>query len=443
MKVVYNSPRKAKSSAPLHVALYTLIPRDRAYRPIRRNPLQFVRNRLRRYAELLAWRFLGRWRAHYSTFKDRRNTNRGDIAIRMGVQRQIEKAFEGRAITITNLAWGEMNMALKMSPAPDLVVIAGGGFLFADRDGRLPQRFADDVRVLERLSCPVVACSIGLNCLIEENGRSSFSFHPEARADIHQFLSRLALVSVRDEATQQALAAVDRRPLSVIVDPGFLVGQAPDTPRVPDPARPLAVGINLAFHGAHTSFTSHRMLPLMLNVCRRLRDEIGCRFTYFVHSDGEIAIAQALRLKGLDLEIVNADVDAVLDAYRRMDIHLGQMLHSAILAMSVGTPALSLAYDVKSAGFYNFLGLDELCLDAATTTEDDILSSVRALIECRHAVAAALRARRSELEAESAAFYEQVAALASPYRAGRLAPMHGSSAGVHAKDAAEMRKART
>ncbi|MGE3476325.1 MAG: polysaccharide pyruvyl transferase family protein [Rhodospirillaceae bacterium] len=424
MQVIYTSARKPRPSVPFHIVLYALIPQDRAYRPIPRSPLLFVRNRLRRWAELLSWRFLGRWRAHYSTFKDRDNTNRGDIAIRMGVKRQLERAFENHEITITDLPWGSLAMALKVTPAPDLVVIAGGGFLFADRDGRLPQRFKDDVKVLEKLSCPVAVCAVGLNRLIEDSDQKIFRFHPESRADVRRFLSRATLASVRDETTRRALGSVDRRSLPVIVDPGFLVAEPPATVRTPDPRRPLEVGINMAFHGAHTSRTSRWMLPLMLRIVKRLRDEAGCRFTYFVHSDGEAGLASALKLAGVPLDIVHADVDDMMAAYRRMDIHIGQMLHSAILAMSVGTPALSLAYDVKSAGFYNLLGLDELCLDAVAASEDEIMSSAKALIECRHAVARTLRARRAALEAESKDFYAQVAALVAPYRSGRLPALH-------------------
>jgi polysaccharide pyruvyl transferase WcaK-like protein len=435
MQVVYNSARKTRSTAPFHVLLYTLIPEDRAYRPIHRNPFVFVRNRVRRWAELLSWRVLGRWRAHYSTFKDRENTNRGDIAIRMGVKSHVEQAFAGQAITITDLAWGDLDIALKMSPAPDLVVIAGGGFLFADNEGRLPPRFAKDVAAIESLACPVVACAIGLNWLIEGGGDAPFRFHPDSLDDIQRFLSRLNLASVRDENTQRALAAVDRRSLRVIVDPAFVVTPAPAPARSPKGNQTLEIGLNVAFHAIQTSITSHRMMPLLLEVCRRLERERPCRFTYFVHSDGEEGIAHALKLAGLKLEVVHDDVDLMLAAYRRMDIHIGQMLHSAILAMSVGTPALSLAYDVKSAGFYNLLGLGELCLDASVTTVDEVLASVRALIESRDAVSAALLVRRAELESESQDFYAEVAALVSPYRTGRLAPLHATPTNAQSKDA--------
>ncbi len=424
MAGTYNSARKSRPSRPLHIVLYALIPEDRAYRPIRRSPLLFLRNRLRRWGELFSWRLFGQWRTHYSTFKDRENTNRGDIAIRMGVKRQIERAFDNAEITITQLAWGDLSTALKATPAPDLVVIGGGGFLFADREGRLPERFKEDVKIIEQLSCPVVACAIGLNWLIEDCDQKVFRFHPESRRDIERFLARVMMISVRDETTQRALASVDRRPTPIVIDPGFLVAAHPQPARPRDPSRPLEVGINLAFHGAHTSHTSQWMLPLMLRVCKRLQKDVGCRFTYFVHSDGEVGLAQALLIAGLSLEIVNADVDDMLAAYKRMDIHIGQMLHSAILAMSVGTPALSLAYDVKSAGFYAFLGLDELCLDAASVSEEEIVTTTKALIECRQAVAATLRARRAELEGEADVFFREVASLVVPQPGGRVTPLH-------------------
>ncbi|MGE4063797.1 MAG: polysaccharide pyruvyl transferase family protein [Rhodospirillaceae bacterium] len=424
MQVVYNSGHRARSSTPLHVVIYSLIPEDRAYQPIGRSGFLKAKNQARRWTELLRWRFLGRWRAHYSTFKDRNNTNRGDIAIRMAVRQQIERAFARQPITVTELAWGELDMVLKMSPPPDLVVIGGGGFLFADRDGRLPPRFARDVAALEAVSCPVAACAIGLNWLIESGTEKTFRFHRESLECIRRFLSRLTLGSVRDANSQRALAAVARRHLPVIVDSAFLLA-APAPPRSAEKMnRPIQIGLNLAFHGPHTSMTSHRMLPLMVNVCRRLEHDVSCRFTYFVHSDGEVGLAAALKLSGVQLDVVNDDVAPMLDAYRKMDIHVGQMLHSAILAMSVGTPALSLAYDMKSAGLYDLLGLKELCLDASTATEEEIVFSIKALIKSRDAVSAALISRRADLEAESHAFFAAVAALAPSYRSGRLAPLH-------------------
>jgi polysaccharide pyruvyl transferase WcaK-like protein len=399
----------------LHILIYALIPADRARLPIPRRPFAKIRNRLRRQLELLSWRLFGRWRAPYSTFKDEANSNRGDIAIRMGVKQQLIGAFHNRRIQFTECAWGELEATLKAATPVDLVVIAGGGYLFADAEGRLPPRFATDVKILGRLTCPVAAVSIGLNRLLApDSERGRFRFHVDSRVHVSQFLSNVELISVRDNNTQRSLSLEGARHLPVIVDPAFLLPPEQLLSRRPEnaPDAPLAISINMAFHGAHTAQTSRHVLPLFTGVLQRLLQEQRCRFYYFVHSDAERGIAQALRQTGLPVSVVCADVDKMLEAYRCMDIHIGQMLHSAIMAMSVGTPALSLSYDIKSAGFFELFDLTDFCLDMTTATEESILNTARRLIAGREAVTASILQRRGELQRDTRLFYSAVSRLA-------------------------------
>ena len=127
---------------PIRILLYTLIPASRELEPIVRAPFAFLRNRARRFLELTAWRVTGLWRAHYSTFEDRNNSNRGDMAIRLGARRQLERTFAGQPLAIDEVAWGDLGAAISGAATPyDLIVIAGGGYLFADPTGRLPPRW--------------------------------------------------------------------------------------------------------------------------------------------------------------------------------------------------------------------------------------------------------------------------------------------------------------
>jgi len=402
---------------PVHILLYALIPTDRACVPIHRGPFVYVRNRARRFADLMSWLLLRRWRAHHSTFKDATNTNRGDIAIRMGVMQQLRAAFAGREVRFTEVAWGELSAALADTQAIDLIVLAGGGFLFADSDNRLPVRFTADIKALSLASCPISATSIGLNYLIDPRTRHGFAFHKDEHENLRLFLSLLSTASVRDRNTQEALADTLSPPLPIVVDPGFLLTTGPMAPR--KNASVLSIGLNVAFHGAHTAETSHRVVPVLARTLKRLQQKTPCRFHYFVHSDAERGIAMALRLSGLSLEIVHGDVAAMLKAYRQMDIHICQMLHSAILAMNAGTPTLSLAYDIKSAGFFELFGLSDLCLDMTKVNEHDLLAAITALIANRGTVANAIVERRGPLAKASQDFYAGLAALVP----GHASPM--------------------
>jgi polysaccharide pyruvyl transferase WcaK-like protein len=409
----------------LRILLYTLIPAEREFEPIKRSPFALLRNRARRLLDLAVWRVTGIWRAHYFTFEDHNNSNRGDIAIRVGVRRQLERLFAGRPLQIDEIAWGDLGAAISAASEPyDLIVIAGGGYLFADPRGRLPPRFAADVEALARTSAPVVAVSVGLNHLIMPGGRgtpAAFAFHRDQHALIHRFIDRVEMISVRDDATRAALAMIDPACGQVIIDPAFLLVSTFDVERRRKGARrgpTLAVGLNIAFHGPHATTINRRLLREMAHTLETFAAATPTRFYYFVHSDSEHAIVDALRLWGLSIEVVEGDVDTMLTAYKRLDIHVAQMLHSTIFAMAVGVPALALAYDTKSAAFYDLFGLGRICLDATTLDRHSLLSAMRQLVTERDKVAATIAARGVALRTDAADFYKRVADMV----AGRAAP---------------------
>lgn len=397
---------------PIRILLYALIPATRELEPIARAPFIFLRNRARRLLEFLAWRITGVWRAHYSTFEDRTNSNRGDMAIRIGARRQLERAFAGRDVKIDEVAWGDLGKAIAEARTPyDLIVIAGGGYLFADTEGRLPPRFAADVEALGRTSTPVVAVSIGLNHLIMPGKAPAADvFHPDQHALIRRFIDRVDLISLRDDATREALAAVDPACGRVIIDPAFLLVSPSDArPRRSEPKKPLSVGLNLAFHGAHATVINRHLLRETAEALNTFAASTPVRFTYFIHSDSERAIVTALRLWGLSVDVVDGEVDAMLAAYRQQDMHVGQMLHSTIFAMAAGVPAIAVAYDTKSQAFFSLFGLDAYCLDATSADRHTLLAAMCRLAADRQGVAAKIAGRGAALRAEAAGFYQRIA----------------------------------
>lgn len=405
------------ANRPLRILVYTLIPEGQENQPVARSRFRTLTNRTRRVLDLAQWRLQKKWRAHYSTFKDLKNTNRGDIAIRLGVRHQLNQAFDGLPAVFLEAPWGELAEGLKRHAPLDLVVIAGGGYLFADKDGRLPPRFQADVEALARTSVPVVATSIGVNQIITGHA-GTFRFAEDQHPLLNRFLARLSLVSVRDAATQDALAFATGTTPPVIIDPAFLLPPGPGPERAS--GIPLSIGLNVAFHGTDLTEKNARSLPILIEGLRTLSRTVPCRFTYFVHSNSERGIALALRLSGIPCDIVDGDPATLLAAYRKIDIHIGQMLHSAIFAMSVGIPTLALAYDVKSRPFFELFGLEHLCLDSTRFTAGEFVTAVQGLIADRAQIAQQLRTRRTQLGKESESFYTAIRTVA--YRARVEAP---------------------
>jgi len=400
----------ARGARKMRILLYALIPADRAFLPIRRTRLAVLRGYVRRTLELIKWNLTSKWTAHYSAFEDSINCNRGDIAIRLAVRRRLDRLFISSGAAIVEVAWGELDRAIDEGPW-DLIVIAGGGYLFADPAGRLPPRFANDLAALERAACPVAAISIGLNHLMGSNHTEPFAFHPDEHDPLRRFLARMALISVRDETTRQALAAVATDKIEVIVDPAYLLASRSnvfDTLRRKRSEAVLSVGINLACHGTAMTDVNHNFLDVALRALMKLRAHRPCRFYFFIHSDGERGLAIALRQRGLPLEIVDGDVDAMLEAYGRLDIHLAQMLHSSILAMGKGVPTLGLAYDLKFAGFFDLLGLSRLCHDPRALTAIKLFAALTDLAENRREISDQILLMGHQRVADADRFYQKI-----------------------------------
>ncbi|HKU64963.1 MAG TPA: polysaccharide pyruvyl transferase family protein [Rhizomicrobium sp.] len=408
---------------PVKILLYTLITTTDQQIPIDRNRWQWIRTRLVRLIYLALWKLTGQWKAKFWMFKDIRNSNFGDIAVRMGVSHALEKAFGNRKLEFHELTWGKLttNFVAELPRDFDLIVIAGGGYLFADQANKLPKRVIDDIRALEKAKCPVVATSIGLNQLIHESTAIDFSFDPGETAKIRQFIDRLALCSVRDETTRKAIELAGARSPQVIVDPGFLLAN-PDSKIEKTDDGVLDIGINLSFHGTFASKLSERSLIILVRVLERLQRTIPCRFHYFCHADSSKGIVAAIRTRGLKLQVVGGSVDQLIAGYQKLDIHVGSMMHSTILAMSVGVPSLSLAYDIKSAGFFELFGLGHFVKDVQKIDEESLFDAIMELIARRREVAAMLAERGSQLRARADVFFADVARLVGCFWVGVALP---------------------
>ena len=407
-----------KDRPALRVLVYTPIPSEEAYQPISRSLFERLRNRMRRHLELLTWRATGIWRAHYSTFEDTSGSNSGDIAIRVAVVRQLERLLAGRRLDIIEVSWGKLGEAIEIHGTPDLIVIAGGGFLFADRDGCLPPRFIADITAMDSVSCSVIGVSLGLNHHLTRYDKETFRFDSSQHEIVAQFMKRIDLCSVRDRTTQEAIAAVTGDAPPIVVDPAFLVGARMPLWRGPAAQRStLMVGVNVSFHGAYATAFNRTLLTTLARALYRLAANNPVHFVYFIHSDGERGIVTALRRFGIPLTVIEGDIDMMLRAYRQLDIHVCQMLHSAILATSVGVPTLNLAYDIKCAAFFDLLELPRWCRSDTDLSTEELFVHLTELLASRDEIVAHLAAQRVRLTDEATPFYRSLAALAG----GRLA----------------------
>lgn len=118
----------------------------------------------------------------------------------------------------------------------------------------------------------------------------------------------------------------------------------------------------------------------------------------FMPEQEQVDIEIAHRVMGLIPEACRARCRIAEDArspeslraiYASCDVVVGTRLHSCILAMLEGTPAIALAYQPKAIGTYSMVGLSDLCF----TADDFDVLSLQVLVDALEKDPSAGRAR--------------------------------------------------
>jgi Polysaccharide pyruvyl transferase len=368
--------------------------------PIRRGPVAWLRNRVRRALDA---RGIGV--PHFSTWQDAQNTNRGDSAIRIATIQLLRQAFGGD-VQVEAVGWDELSA---IDPARvGTFVLGGGGYFAFHAGGRLAPRVARDLDWLRRLRCPIVSFVPGVNRALEDADGADLD--DAARATLTDLVGLLALSSTRDENSRRVLDLVAPGRTTLLADPAVFL-DAPPTKVIRDDGV-LTVGLNLAFHGHAASAKMPERLRLVADAARALARQRPCRFVYFVHEQPERLIPHLLRRAGIFPRVVDAGPEEMLAEYAKLDVHICQMLHSSILAFNAGVPAIAVAYDVKNAGFFALMGLPEFCLPG----EAPLGAAIADLLGRRAALVDHIVARKAELRVEMEAFLAAVVGVA---RAGK------------------------
>ncbi len=392
------------------IFIYTDIPQARERRLKQRPLLELLRNRAGRALDFAQWRVRGRVRFQHYSYADREFSNSGDIAIRIAIEEDLQRAFAPAGIEFIEYGFGDLSSGVveRANCEADLFVITGGAYIHYNSEGSINRRLREDLPYIEKLTCPVITYGISISSQLAP-GRDvrTSQLAPESMELLRRFRSRLALCSVRDKQSRTIFEAASDKPIHLITDPVLFL-QHPGAARLSGTPR---VGVNLTFHGAHADRLLERNLKIYIAGLKTLQRRTGCQFFYLAHSDGERLIIRLLRGAGIPLEVASIDVREMLRWYRAMDIVICQMLHSSIFSANAGTPFLNLAYDVKNLLFCEALGVPEYCIPSYELTPEQLSEKAEALLKDRERVAARIAERKASLREGNEAFLKDVTAL--------------------------------
>ena len=366
----------------MRIFLYLCIPAHAERVPLRRSGIKRASAQLRRLAQQVGWRLGRPLRADYHLWQRFTESNLGDRLVRVVVRAELTATFAPEPVEFVELAWGDLGSLDPETLRCDLFVLAGGGYLFLDSEGRLPTRVREDLRVLARLSCPKIAFGIGMNQL---DGVSGAAYPvpqvaPESMILLRQLADTLDLIMVRDGMTHDAWCGAEQKAV-VTGDPVFLHrARSRSSARVRAQSRGPRIGLNLALHGAISARRLATWIESYAAYLHLLRAETGATFHYFIHSDTERCIPAMLRSRGISVEPIVIEDLASARRYADMDLMVCQMLHAAILGVASDVPTLNLAYDLKNYGFYALLGLTQYCIPSTDFAVDRALGLTRELL---------------------------------------------------------------
>lgn len=302
--------------------------------------------------------------------------NQGDLAIGQSVMRFM-RAHAPEA-SIEMIRWGEA----KPHETPwSHFVIAGSGYIIFDAKGHVGPRLIQDIEFFKQYGTRPILFGVGINqpSAVKQHG-GIIDIAPTLEANLCELLSLAKAISVRDPFTQATLSRYTDKRVELIGDPALHFGHLYDIRHAGRPSsqrlRPL-IGLNLNFHGPSSTKLLQRNLPIFAKALKAIRDEHHCDFRYLVHFDASLVIPKLLALEGIEMEVIQGGPETLTRGYAELDLHIGGMLHSCILAHSVDTPAIAVAYDIKHQGFMELFGLERNCLAAADLTASALVERVR------------------------------------------------------------------
>ncbi|AJP48822.1 hypothetical protein PG1C_11070 [Rugosibacter aromaticivorans] len=401
----------------IRVLLYVPVPETQAFLPVKRGVFQEAKSFLKRHWEIEKSVRSGKLCLsdyhHIRTL----SSNRGDIAIGTAVKESLVRAFREDGCEITVAGWDSLSPTSVswINDEFDLFVIGGGGYIFLDSGGFLNHR-KKDIEFLKDITVPIVAYGIGLNRLMYEKtiDVDAFTTLPtETKNYLNYFSNVVSEISVRDLPTQQLFQRAAKRDSVLTGDPALFLGldETPSSLSIRSGESNGEVGINVAAHGWRALKILEQVMPVLEPIFFELESKSAKELSYFLHDNLEYPVVEYLRRRGLHLRLVDGLPKVLSEGYRSMDFVVSQMLHSSILAFSVGTPAINIAYDLKSAAFFELFNLSEYSIPWNQLNHERLRYSMDRMRCSLQEVKATIAERRTDLLAEQERFLSRVISL--------------------------------
>ncbi len=299
-------------------------------------------------------------------------SNKGDLAIVIAVKDLLVKKFNNvdfLDFPIEFLSKGTDSDIDKINSC-DFVVIGGGGIFY---HYFLP--FSK--KLISKIKKPIFIFGTGY---IREIGAKSLK--SEQLNSLLYLIKKSKLVALRDDYTKKFLIKNGASPdkISLIGDPAVLLKEKKiNKNKIHEfelDCKAPKIGLNLNYSG-WLGFGQYKkeILDSYKNVANYFIKKYGAKIYYLKHHPGEDQI-----IKELDFpifKVVDLHPYQQKYLYSKMDLIIGMMLHSCVMAFGALTPEINLAYDLRNKSFANFIKSPELLVELEELKSNILLSRAK------------------------------------------------------------------
>lgn len=324
-------------------------------------------------------------------------TNKGDLAIVLAVQESLRRHFPGAKINdfpVESIKHYD-RLTISAINKGDLVIFGGGGLFYRYF---LPY----DKKAISAITSPLFIFGVGY---IQEIGAPALN--REELSSLLFFVRRAKLVAVRDIYTFDFLLKnkITTKKIRLIGDPAALLSE-----RVPasfKSSEQIQIGLNLNYSG-WLGFGRWRedILSAYREVANYFIDKHGAKIYYLKHHPGEEKIYPELALKNITL--IDLPPRQQKYVYGQLDLVIGMMLHSSVMAFGALTPEINVAYDLRNYSFAKFIDCPELVVDLDKLKKGDLLKKAKMVFEKSPYYIRKFQRKRAEIHRSQENFLEEI-----------------------------------
>lgn len=234
------------------------------------------------------------------------------------------------------------------------------------------------------------------------------------------FLRKASLITTRDADSQRILKELGLRDVELTADSAFFAPAADPTSvadllaslDIQQKDKLLVVAPRLLSVERERLYLQEQMdKEVIQNTPEKIAqvvDNVATRFDrvlfvamHFYGPDSDVPIInEIMRLcKSSNISLLDREVrpEAAIGIFRRADVLLGVRLHALLLAASMETPIVGIAYEQKVRSLFERLELEEFCCDLFGFTTEELSAAVIKAVDEKEALSAHLATRVKHL----------------------------------------------